>query len=157
MTYKKRSDVKHYIKIASAYHLIGPGVISLDDSLNPGVETEQYIMDTTSTTTIDRYDPSWAITMRVSETDPVSEFIRACGQALSVGSAAETTMVVFDAWDISVGLTVPALEYKVAVAVDYISNGEAGSKLEMSAVLHAQGSPKAGTFSVTPKTFAPAT
>ena len=153
MAFANRTEVKHYLKIGGEYKHIGRGVLTLDDSRNPGVETSQYIMDKSSTSTVDRYEPQWSITMHVDATDPVAEFIREVGKSLAVGEDAETTLVEFDAWEMEIDQTVPAMEYKVAVAVDYIHNGEAGAKIEMSAVLHGQGDPVPGTFDLIAETF----
>ena len=153
MALMKRTEVKHYLKVDNEYHLIYSGVTALDDSRNPAVETEQYIMDSNASSSIDGYEPQWAITMRVDPDDPVTALIREIGRSLKTGADAETSLVEFDAWEMDINQSVPAKEYRVAVAVDYISNGEGGSKIEMSGTLHGQGDPVDGTFDIPTKTF----
>ena len=154
----KRSEVHTYIETgtvsgAPVYALFDAGVMALDDALNPATVTEQYIMDISSTTTVDAYQPSFAFTMRVDKDDEVATFIRTLGKSLAVGTAAETTIVRFDAWEIEVDGTVPAKQFAVAVAVDYTDNGEGGSKVEMAGTLYVQGDPIDGTFDTTDGSF----
>lgn len=151
--FAKRSEIFTYLKVASAFHEFKVGVTELNDELNPQTQTDQFIMDAASTTSVDSYEPSFTFTGRVSKTDPVHAFIRTIGKELSVGADCETELVRFDGWEIDSYGVVAAKQYHVAVAVDYISNGEGGSNIEMSGTLHVQGDPIDGTFNTATKAF----
>jgi len=151
--FAKRSEIFSYLKVENEYHLMGAGITALDDSLNPVTEEEAFIMDNSSTTTVDGYNPSFAFTMRVSKTDPVAVFLRGLGKGLATGEAAQTTMVRFDGWEQDINRVAPAKEYNVAIAVDYTDNGEGMAKIEMSGTIYVQGDPVDGEFDIPTETF----
>jgi hypothetical protein len=153
MGFKRRKEIRHYLKIDGAYELIGRGVMELNDSLNPVTAEEGYILDSSNTTTVDGYGPSWTFSMNVDTDDAFASFIRECARARATGEDAETYLVEFDAWDMDIDQTVPAFEQKVAVAVDYINNGDALAKIEMAGTLYGQGDPVSGDFDLATDTF----
>ena len=129
------------------YRLMGQGFDKLDDKLSPKVDSTTYISDAAETKTVTSYAPEWGFDATVIKDDAVVTFLRNLGKKLATGSAAETQIVLFDAWDVdAVSFEAPAKRFTVAVSIDFISGGKGGEKLTMSGTLLAKGDPLSGFF-----------
>lgn len=134
--------------------LMGTGFSTLDEALNPKVESTQYISDSSSTTSVTGYEPQFSFEGDVIKNDAVIELLRAMGATLATGAGCEVEVVVYDAWEENVTTKqAPAQKFTMAVAMDSTASGSGGEKLGFSGTLHAVGDPIQGYFDLVTLTW----
>jgi len=149
MRYERVAMLNTGTELAPEYHLMGKGFESLDDKLNANVDEATYVSDKSASKTITGYAPEWGFDGAVIKDEDTISFLRAIGDGLATGSAAETDVVIFDVWDVD-GIThiVTAKKYPVVVQMESVGSGKGGEKLGFSGTLLGNGDPIDVDFNV---------
>lgn len=158
MRYERQAFLNIGTLVAPVYKRMGTGFEAMDDALNPTVDEATYISDVNATKSITSYAPEWSFDGAVIKDSDVIAYIRAIGEDQATGVNAETSVVLFDVWDVNPStLEVPCKKFAVAVKVDSIGGGGGGEKLTFGGSLLGKGDASDGyfhtatdTFSVTP-------
>ncbi len=134
------------------YHLIGEGVSSLSEEMNPEEETEQWINQENGTTMIKSYTPSIEIERQnVDQEDTdLTDWFNSMIDTLPTGSAANTSYLRVRLT--GSGPSYPAVQRKCAVSVGS-TGGDAGSNVTDTITLGGVGDPITGTFNAETGTF----
>lgn len=139
----------------ATYGLIGDGVTELTFNYSPQTTTEQYINQDSGTTEVTGYQPTAPISMVAKKGDAVYEFVNNLRVTRAILSAAETDIILADAWGVATAgdlTTIPSEKQTVSVQIDNYG-GSASSPLTIGYTLNFKGDSVAGTFNATTKTF----
>ena len=139
----------------ATYALIGDGVTELTFNYSPQTTTEQYINQDSGTTEVTGYQPVAPVSMVAKKGDAVYEFINELRKSRAILSAAESTIVLADAWDVATAgdvTTIPSEKQPVSIQIDNYG-GAASSPLSIGYTLNFKGDSVVGTFNATTKTF----
>lgn len=146
-----REKLVHYFNIGStstpSWVMLGDGITSLTEELNPESETKQYINQSSGTTNIKSYAPSISVE-REYISDALQAWIDDKIKTLPVGSAASAEYVRVNLMDSSTSGVYPAVKYACSYQFDSIG-GDAGAELVTAMTLGAKGDPAQGHFKVT--------
>jgi len=155
----KRVEMAHFLNTApgvatAAWNIIGEGHPNLSTSYNAETETQQWINQSTGSTTVKSYAPSIGTEQIAHVGDPVFDFVDKLSWDLAVGSDAETEYLevrIYNAASPS-ATTYPARKSRVSISID--SEGDAATDpLSRSYNINFMGDPVYGTFNPTAKTF----
>jgi hypothetical protein len=139
----------------ATYSLIGDGVTELTFNYSPQTTTEQYINQDSGTTDVTGYQPTAPVSMVAKKGDAVYEFINDIRKSRAILSAAESDIILADAWDVATAgdvTAIPAEKQSVSIQIDNYG-GAASSPLSIGYTLNFKGGSTAGTFNATTKTF----
>lgn len=146
-----REKLVHYFNIGSkttpSWVMLGDGITSLTEELNPESESKQYINQSSGVSQIKSYAPSISVE-REYISDTLQAWIDQKIKLLPVGSAASAEYVRINLMDTATSGVYPAVKYECSYQFDSIG-GEAGNPLMTNMTLGAKGDPKQGTFNVT--------
>jgi hypothetical protein len=157
MRYERVAMLNTGTELAPEYHLMGKGFESIDDKLNANVDEATYVSDKSASKTITGYSPEWGFDGAVIKDEETVSFLRAIGDGLATGAAAETDVIIFDVWDVDV-LThiVTAKRYPVVVQMESVGSGKGGEKLAFKGTLLGNGDPSDVDFNVDTSVIVPA-
>lgn len=155
----KRSDLRHFVDIkmdttyaACDYHLLGEGIASLTEEMNPEEETQQWINQENGTTDIKSYRPSISVEMQdvdQEDTDLVDWFNEMI-DTLPTGKNAVTSYIRLRI--VGSGPSYPAVRRACSVSVGS-TGGDAGANITNSITLGGRGDGVQGTFNITTMEF----
>lgn len=139
----------------ATYVLIGDGVTELTFNYSPQTSTEQYINQDSGTTEVTGYQPTAPVSMVAKKGDTVYEYINDMRVSRAILSAAESDIIMADAWDVATAgdvTAIPAEKQAVSIQIDNYG-GAASSPLAIGYTLNFKGNSTKGTFNATTKTF----
>lgn len=157
-----REQLRHYIDITMngetpKYELLGDGVSSLVENMNPEEETKHYIHMSKASNRVKAYQRTFEVDKEDCIDDDVQMLIDSLVDNLPTGESAKTSFVRFrlkDAVEGSVG-TYNAIKVPCTVAVSS-SGGDGGDYVHNVINVKQYGEDVKGTFDVKTKTFTPA-
>ncbi|MCI6710168.1 MULTISPECIES: phage tail tube protein [Eisenbergiella] len=153
----KRHELKHYVDTSMgsgspSWALLGDGISSLTEEMNPEEETNQWINQENGDSEIKSYTPSIEVEKQDCVDDEAQTWIDKMVDELPTGNSATTAYVRFRLKDkVSEGVY-KAYKRNCAVTVNN-TGGDAGGNVVNSVKLSGKGSQVKGTFNVTTKTF----
>lgn len=153
----KRHELLHYVDTSMgsgspAFAMLGNGISSLTEEMNPEEETNQWINQENGDSEIKSYTPSVEVEKQDCEDDEAQAWIDKMVDELPTGQAATTAYVRFRLKD-KVGEGVyTAYKRNCAVTVNN-TGGDAGGNVVNSVKLSGKGSQVKGTFNISTKTF----
>lgn len=153
-----RHQIADYLECGSgndaAYALCGVGYKSLNEELNPQVESTIYVCDKSASSSVDNYQAKFPFEADYFKDQAAVKEVWDIGHDHKVGEDAERNYVRVDLYDPVSGSenTYQARKFKVAVEVSSLS-GEAGKKMNVSGNFNAIGDFVPGTFNTQTKVF----
>ncbi len=156
-----RDNLRHYIDTSmnaseAKYRLLGDGVESLTEEMNPEEETKHYIHMSKSSNKVKSYQRSFEVDKADCVEDEVQAMIDKLVDDLPVGASAETSFVrlrIKDAVAESSGVY-KAIKVPCTVSVSS-SGGDGGDDVHNVISVKQSGEDIKGTFNVTTETFTP--
>ena len=153
----KREELIHYFDTSMGadtptWALIGDGVSSMSEEMNPEEETNQWINQSNGDSTVKSYTPS----MEVEKQDCIDDDMQTCidklVDELPTGNAAESYYLRLRLKDKTEDGKYTAYKRKCAVSVNS-TGGDAGSNVVNSIKISGKGAAVKGVFDVATKTF----
>lgn len=157
----KRHELLHYVDTSmgsgqEAYALLGDGITSLTEEMNPEEETQQWINQENGDTDVKSYTPSIEVEKQDCVDDDAQAWIDKMVDELPTGAAATTSYVRFRLKDKVESKEGTYVAYKRPCAVTVNNTGgDAGGNVVNSIKLGGKGAAIKGTFDVTTKVFTP--
>ncbi len=154
-----REQLRHYINIAMddktpQYELLGDGISSLVENMNPEEETKHYIHMSKASNKVKAYQRTYEVDKEDCIDDEVQQWIDTLVDDLPVGSSANTSFVRFRLKDAVSGSEGVYKAIKVPCTVSVASSGGDGGDYVHNVInVKQQGEDVKGTFNVTTKTF----
>lgn len=156
-----REDLRHYIDTSmngenATYEMLGDGIESLTEEMNPEEETKHYINMAKASNQVKSYQRSFDVDKEDCIDDAVQKWIDGMVDSLPVGAKARTSFVRFrlkDAVEGSAG-TYKAIMVPCTVAVSS-SGGDGGDYVHNVISVKQAGDDVKGTFNISTKTFTP--
>lgn len=154
----KRHLLRHFVDIkmdttyaASEFHLLGEGISSLTEEMNPEEETNQWINEESGTTDVKSYRPSVAVERQNvdQEDSDLSDWFEEMIDTLPIGKSAATSYVRVRL--VGNGPTYPAVLQPCVVTVSS-TGGDAGENVTDSITFSGRGDKIKGTFTVSGST-----
>ena len=144
-----REQVASYLdttpSATATWAIIGVGVTSYGQSLNPQITTEKWIINKNATSTLDSFQIQGDVSQKCYKEDAVFEYINDLRRSAGIGSDVETNILDIDMWDeVSAGVY-NATKYSCIVAVTSYMAEEA--VIEYS--VYYNGDPILGTVEIT--------
>lgn len=154
-----RHEVKHYIDVSMGaatpeYHLLGDGITSLTENMNPEEETKQYINMPNASNKVKSYQRTFEVDKEDCIEDEVQEWIDDLVDTLPLGADANTSFVRLRLKDAVTGSegTYKAIKVPCTVAVAS-SGGDGGDYVHNVINVKQAGKDIPGTFNVSTNTF----
>lgn len=156
-----REDLKHFIDTSmgateASYELLGDGIESLTEEMNPEEETKHYINMSKASNSIKSYQRSFEVDKEDCVEDNVQTWIDGLVDKLPTGASAKTSFVrlrLRDAVSGSAG-TYKAIKVPCTVSVSS-SGGDGGDYVHNVISVKQCGEDIPGTFNISTKTFTP--
>lgn len=156
-----REQLRHYMDVtmnseSAQYELLGDGISSLTENMNPEEETKHYIHMAKASNNVKSYQRTFEVDKEDCIDDEVQKWIDKLVDDLPTGASARTSFVRFrlkDAVDGQTG-TYKAVKVPCTVAVDS-SGGDGGDYVHNVINVKQQGEDIKGTFNISTKTFTP--
>lgn len=155
----KRNLLRHFVDIKmdptyaeSDYHLLGEGITSLTEEMNPEEETNQWINQENGNTDIKSYRPSISVEMQdVDQEDKaLVDWFNHMIDTLPTGKKAVTSYIRLRL--VGDGPSYPAVRRACSVSVGS-TGGDAGSNVANAITLGGRGDGVQGTFNVETNKF----
>lgn len=153
-----REDLRHFIDTSMGkqekYELLGNGVESLTEEMNPEEETKHYIHQASSSNKIKSYQRTFDVDKEDCEEDAVQIWIDGLVDTLPVGASAKTSFVrmrLKDEVNETPG-TYKAIKVPCTVSVTS-SGGDGGDYVHNAISVKQCGDDIPGTFDLSTKTF----
>ncbi len=156
-----REDLRHYIDTSmngetAKYELLGDGIESLTEEMNPSEETKHYINMANDSNSIKSYQRTFDVDKEDCTDDEVQKWIDILVDKLPKGAKALTSFIRFRCKDAVTGSAGTYKAIKVPCTVSVSSNGGDGGDYVHNAISVKQsGDDIAGTFDAATKTFTP--
>lgn len=156
-----RDQVRHYIDVnmgaeTPKFELLGDGITSLTENMNPEEETKHYIHMSKASNKVKSYQRTFEVDKEDCIDDEVQKWIDKLVDDLPTGASANTSFVrlrLKDAVSDSTG-TYNAIKVPCTVSVTS-SGGDGGDYVHNVINVKQQGEDVKGTFNVSTKTFTP--
>lgn len=154
-----RVDLKHYIDtsmndVSATYKLLGDGITSLTEEMNPEEESKQYINMKSASNSVKSYQRSFEVDKEDCIDDEVQTWIDKMVDELPTGKSAKTSFVRFRLKDKKSDGVYKAI--KVPCTVSVASNGGDGGDYVHNVVNIKQCDDDIhGTFNMDAETFTP--
>lgn len=154
-----REQLRHYTDVTMnsekpQYELLGDGISSLTENMNPEEESKHYIHMSKASNKVKAYQRTFDVDKEDCIDDEVQEWIDGLVDTLPVGSAANTSFVRFRLKDAVSGSEGTYKAIKVPCTVSVASSGGDGGDYVHNVInVKQQGEDVHGTFNVTTKTF----
>lgn len=151
----KRSELAHFLNTgtsqAPTWSRFGKGVTSQSVSMNPTVNTEQYIDEDSATASIEAYAPVINTPQTAFRGEPVFEYILNKYRTRAIGADAEGEILEVHLFEGDNTSGYWAQKQKVVISItDW--GGEAGNPVSVTYDLNYVGDPEIGTVKITDKT-----
>lgn len=156
-----REDVRHYIDVSMnadnpQFELIGDGVESLTEEMNPEEETKHYIHMSKASNAVKSYQRTFEVDKEDCIEDEVQSWIDGLVDELPRGAGARTSFVRLRLKDAVTGSEGVYRAIRVPCTVSASSSGgDGGDYVHNSISVKQQGEDIRGTFDVKTKTFTP--
>lgn len=153
----KRHELIHYVDTSMGaetpvWGLLGDGITSLTEEMNPEEETQQWINQENGDTEVKSYTPSLEVEKQDCVEDVTQAWIDKMVDELPVGQEAITSYIRFRLKDKVSDGVYTAWFRKCAVSVNS-TGGDAGANVVNSVKLGGKGKSVKGTFNLNTKTF----
>lgn len=154
-----REDLRHFIDLSmdgsqAKYELLGDGIESLTEEMNPEEETKHYINMSKASNKVKSYQRSFEVDKEDCVDDEVQKWIDGLVDTLPIGTAAKTSFVRFRLKDAASGSEGSYKAIKVPCTVSVSSSGGDGGDYVHNVISVKQcGEDVPGTFDVSTKTF----
>ena len=153
----KRHELLHYVDTSTGsgsptYALLGDGITSLSEEMNPEEETQQWINQENGDSEVKSYTPSIEVEKQDCIDDDAQAWIDKMVDEMPTGSSAVTSYVRFRLRD-KVSDGVYTAYKRQCVVVVNSTGGDAGGNVVNNIKLGGKGSAVKGTFDVAKKTF----
>ena len=154
-----REDLRHYIDTSmnaevATYNLLGDGIESLTEEMNPEEETKHYINMAKASNSIKSYQRTFEVDKEDCVEDAVQTWIDGLVDKLPVGATAKTSFVRFRLKDAVEGSTGVYKAIKVPCTVSVASSGGSGGDYVHNVINVKQcGDDVEGTFDIKTSTF----
>lgn len=154
-----REDLRHYIDTSmngseAKYELLGDGIESLNEEMNPEEDTKHYINSKRSSNNVKSYQRSFEVDKEDCVDDEVQKWMDKLVDDLPVGASAKTSFVRFrlkDAVESETG-KYKAIMVPCTVAVNS-SGGNGGDYVHNVVSVKQSGDDVKGIFDISTKTF----
>ena len=154
-----REDLRHYVDTSmnaevAAYFLLGDGINSLTEEMNPEEETKHYINMAKASNAVKEYQRTFEVDKEDCVEDEVQKWIDGLVDKLPTGAKAQTSFIRFrikDAVDGETGVY-KAIKVPCTVAVAS-SGGDGGDYIHNVINIKQCGDDIEGTFDVSTSTF----
>lgn len=154
-----REELRHYIDISMGadtptYEMLGDGIESLTEEMNPEEDTKHYINMSRATNNIKSYQRTFSVDKEDCVEDNVQTWIDGLVDRLPVGALAKTSFVrlrLKDAVEDSVGVY-KAIKVPCTVSVSS-SGGDGGDYVHNAIEVKQCGDDIEGSFDITTKMF----
>ena len=156
-----REDLKHFIDTSmgaseASYELLGDGIESLTEEMNPEEESKQYINMSKASNSVKSYQRTFDVDKEDCIEDNVQKWIDGLVDKLPTGAKAKTSFVRMRLRDAVEGSTGIYRAIKVPCTVSVTSNGGTGGDYVHNVISVKQcGEDIEGTFNISTKTFTP--
>lgn len=156
-----REDLKHFIDTSmgateASYELLGDGIESLTEEMNPEEETKHYINMSKASNSIKSYQRSFEVDKEDCIEDAVQTWIDGLVDKLPTGASAKTSFVRLRLRDAVNGTAGTYKAIKVPCTVSVTSSGGDGGDYVHNVISVKQcGEDIPGTFNLSAKTFTP--
>lgn len=158
MAKANRSDFKTFINIGTVsepeWALLGEGITTGAINYNPQTTEETYIHQTSGTTLIESYRPTFPVDAALDIADDALKYVEGLRQARSVGEDAETEIVNVWLYETPTGSEYPAERQRVNIQFDTFG-GDGGGSTRFSFTVNYLGDPVIGAFNPSTETFTP--
>lgn len=158
MAKANRSDFKTFINTGTTespvWALLGEGITTGAINYNPQTTEETYIHQTSGTTLIESYRPTFPVDAALDIADDALDYVEGLRQARSVGADAETEIVNVWLYETPSGSEYPAERQSVNIQFDTFG-GDGGGPTRFSFTVNYLGDPVIGTFNPSTETFTP--
>lgn len=152
MAIRKRKVQANYLKVNSAFELLGAGFTELNESPSAQTTSKRYINQSSATQSVTGYEWSTSFNADQIASEKAIEYIRAIGEMQLTGADTETEYIVVDLDKADQTAGYRARKFKVAIAVDSFDDND--GELGVSGTFLGASDPVEGTFDITTKTFA---
>lgn len=156
-----REQLRHYIDVTMGtenpeYELLGDGVSSLNEEMNPEEETKHYIHMAKASNNVKSYQRTFQVDKEDCVDDEVQKWIDGLVDTLPVGASARTSFVRLRLKDSVVGEagTYSAIMVPCTVSVTS-SGGDGGDYVHNVITVKQAGDDVKGTFNITTNKFTP--
>lgn len=158
-----REQLRHYIDVSmgadkAQYEMLGDGIASLKEEMNPEEETKHYINMAKASSKVKAYQRTFEVDKEDCVDDEVQKWIDGLVDNLPVGASANTSFVrmrLKDAVNGQAG-TYKAIKVPCTVSVSS-SGGDGGDYIHNVISVKQSGDDVKGTFDVKNKVFTPET
>lgn len=154
-----REDLRHYIDTSmnadvATYNMLGDGIESLTEEMNPEEETKHYINMAKAANSIKSYQRTFEVDKEDCVEDAVQKWIDGLVDKLPVGASAKTSFVRFRLKDAVEGSTGVYKAIKVPCTVSVASSGGSGGDYVHNVInVKQSGDDVEGTFDIQTSTF----
>lgn len=154
-----REDLRHYVDISmgaetAEYEMLGDGVTSLTEEMNPTEETKHYINMSSDSNSVKSYQRSFEVDKEDCIEDKVQGWIDDLVDKLPTGTSANTSFVRLRLKDSISGSTGEYKAIKVPCTVSVASNGGDGGDYVHNVInIKQNGDDIPGTFNVKTQKF----
>lgn len=154
-----REELRHYIDTSMnsgtpTYEMLGDGISSLTEEMNPSEETKHYINMSSDSNNVKSYQRSFEADKEDCVEDEIQKWLDKMVDVLPVGAKAKTSFVRLRIKDAVSGSAGTYKAIKVPCTVSVSSNGGDGGDYNHTVVSVKQcGDDVHGTFNVTTNTF----
>lgn len=156
-----REQLRHYIDVTMGtenpeYELLGDGVSSLNEEMNPEEETKHYIHMAKASNNVKSYQRTFQVDKEDCVDDEVQKWIDGLVDTLPVGASARTSFVRLRLKDSVAGETGTYNAIMVPCTVSVTSSGGDGGDYVHNVITVKQaGDDVKGTFNITTNKFTP--
>ena len=151
MAIRKRKIQANYLKVGSAYELLGAGFTELNESPSAQTTSKRYINQSSASQSVTGYEWGTEFNADQIKSEKAIEYIVNIGEMQLTGADAETEYVIVDLDKPAATTGFRARKLKVAVAVDSFEDND--GELAATGSFLGQGDPIEGTFDTATKTF----
>lgn len=154
-----RDQTRHYVDITMnsetpQYELLGDGITSLTENMNPEEETKHYIHMSKASNKVKAYQRTFDVDKEDCIDDEVQKWIDKLVDDLPTGASANTSFIRLRLKDAVDGETGVYNAIKVPCTVSVASSGGDGGDYTHNVInIKQQGEDVKGTFNVKTKTF----
>lgn len=156
-----RDQLRHYIDVSmggetSQYELLGDGITSLTEEMNPEEETKHYIHMSKASNKVKSYQRTFEVDKEDCIDDEVQKWIDKLVDDLPIGESANTSFVRLRLKDAVEGSAGAYKAIRVPCTVSVASSGGDGGDYTHNVInVKQQGEDIKGTFDTKTKTFTP--
>lgn len=151
MAIRKRKIQANYLKVDSAFELLGAGFTELNESPSAQTTSKRYVNQSSASQSVTGYEWSTSFNADQIASEKVIEYIREIGEMQLTGEDAESEYIIVDLDKPAETAGYRARKFKVAIAVDSFDDND--GELGVSGSFLGISDPIEGTFNTTTKTF----